>query len=252
MNPMFAGPDNGEMVAHELFHVLQFGVYRYASGWLMESTAHWAERELNPQRNDSEGFYLLAPEDSLDCVLAACRSTHGDRGYNRWLFWSYLANLYGRGIVQETFEYRRPSATEAIDAVLAKRGSSLARAYGDFAVATLLLTYPGAARTYPRVSQHGLAAAASATITLDHLATTYLALQRPSKACTTKALHVRVTAPAAGGNVTLVIDKRVVGSGPSIDVTWKTCKSATLVLSNTSLVDGQAFALQTSTSSRAT
>lgn len=238
-------------IRHELFHVLQLGIDVRAGGWLLESSAHWAEHEIDPQQNVNEGFYLVYPQEPLDCVLDGCGTTVGDRGYNRWLFWSYLVHAYGYGIVRDVFETGLAAQpTAALDAALMKHGSSLARAYADFAVANLLRSYPGLNALAERVPQRALAAGTATSITVAHLATTYLALQRPAKACTTTILHVRVALPPAGGGATLVVGKAIVGSGAAIDTTWKTCQAATLVLSNTSLVDGQTFAVQSSTGRR--
>src|SRR5207247_1420684 len=67
------------VVAHEFFHVLQFGIYPLAP-WLMEATARWAEHQLF---NSSDFSYLQHADAPLDCQSSECPSDACDGGYRR-------------------------------------------------------------------------------------------------------------------------------------------------------------------------
>jgi hypothetical protein len=243
---------NPLVIAHELFHAMQANDYDYAGSMLMESSAQWAMYGAFPgNASVYDTSFLMHPETPLDCSGTSCPPGLGDLGYSRWLFWSYLESLYGKGIVKDVFDYGRtihdgpthayPTAAEILDGALAAHGSSLPRAYADFAVANFTHSYPAAAAAYWKVTPKNLPALASTPIAIDHLASSYFTLQPTSKTCTTQQLHIRVTAAPAIASVTLVVGKTIAASGTSIDLSWNPCTTATLVVSNASLADGQPF-----------
>jgi len=251
-------------IAHELFHTLQAADDDYSGSMLMESSANWAGYGVvGGNVGSSDSLYLQHPETPLDCSTngangaPACPASFGDLGYSRWLWWSYLESLYGKGIVKDVFDYGAsahgyPSAAALLDGALQLHGSSLAGAYGDFAVANLLRTYPGAANAYWKVTPRPVPASASTSFALDHLTTSYFTLQPASSTCSTQQLHVAVTAAPTIANVTLVLGGAIAATGTTIDASWNTCTPARIVVSNTSLADAQPIVLTTSLGGAAT
>ncbi|MHB8641324.1 MAG: hypothetical protein ACYDA3_00330 [Gaiellaceae bacterium] len=239
-------------IAHELFHALQSNIYDYAGSLLFESGAEWAMFGVAGNPGTYVTSYLFRPDVPLDCSGATCPADYPDLGYQRWIFWSYLESLDGKGIVKDVFDYGRkvndgpthgyPTTTEMLDGALAAHGSSLARAYADFEVANLIRSYPAAATASAKVRPSTLAASTPSSFALAHLTTSFVTLQAPTMpSCAAQQLHVRVTAAPAVASVTLVVGKAIAAAGTALDVTWNPCIAATLVVSNTSLSDGQPF-----------
>ena len=67
--------------AHEYFHLVQFGYDINEDGWIMESTATWAEDEVFDSINDNaqylrEGLYGLATSVALRMIVERERERH--------------------------------------------------------------------------------------------------------------------------------------------------------------------------------
>ncbi|RHW26795.1 hypothetical protein D0Z08_11350 [Nocardioides immobilis] len=77
--------------AHEYFHAVQFGYDAYEDGWILESTATWAEDELFDKVNDNRNYLadspLSAPRKSLDRF-------GGLYHYGAWIWWRYLTEEF--------------------------------------------------------------------------------------------------------------------------------------------------------------
>jgi hypothetical protein len=253
---------NVDVLGHEFFHVVQFGMFGRNAAWLDESTARWSEHEAGwpggwPEALDAG--YLTHPDMSLDCTETSCPAGTWDGGYERWLFWSFLSGRYGRTFVRD-FYNSQPSwasalplgepfrSTASLDAFLRTRGSSLANEFGDFAIANAAGSYPAAAAS-GRVAAKRILLGMPTSVSVDHLAAQYLELGR-SKPCRVVPLHVDVTAPAASGRPYLVFGAVAAPLTTSVTIAWKTCSTRTLiVVANASLAgDGLTY---TVTASRA-
>ena len=124
-----------ETAAHELFHILQYAIYSHGAKFLKEGTAEWAG--ANVARGTSWLFsYWGSPDQPLDCSPTSPCGT-SDFSYSRWIFFDYLSEQYGPGIVREIFEKAGALSAaddpatdiQAVDQVLAAHGSSLTRAF---------------------------------------------------------------------------------------------------------------------------
>jgi hypothetical protein len=253
---------NVDVLGHEFFHVVQFGMFGRNANWLDESTARWSEHEANwpdgwPETLD--GGYLAHPDMSLDCTGKSCPAGTWDGGYERWLFWSFLSSRYGRTFVRDFYSSQPAwasalplgepfSSTASLDAFLRARGSSLATEFGEFAIANAAGSYPAAAAS-GRVAARRIVLGASTTVTVDHLAAQYLELGR-SKPCRVVPLHVDVTAPAASDHPYLVFGAVAAPLTTSVTIAWKTCSARTLiVVANGSLAgDGLTYTVTASRS----
>ena len=253
---------NMAVLGHEFFHVVQFGMFGRNARWLDESTARWSEHEANwpdgwPEALDAT--YLSHPDISLDCAERTCPTGTWDGGYERWLFWSFLGGRFGRTVVrdlytsQPTWASALPlnapfSSTASLDAFLRARGSSLAKEFGDFAIANAAGSYPAAAAS-GRVAARRIVLGTPTHVTVDHLAAQYLELGR-SKPCRVVPLHVDVTAPAASDRPYLVFGAVAAPLTTSVTIAWKTCSVRTLiVVANASLAgDGVTYTVTASRS----
>lgn len=277
IDPHSAG--DAETAAHELFHILQYAIYADGAKFLKEGTAEWAG--ANVVHSTSWAFvYWTYPFQPLDCAPATpCGSS--DWSYARWIFYDYLSEHYGIGIIKEIIVRAGvlnagtdPAlAIQAINDVLAAHGSSLPQAFNDFtgANAGASYTFPGLAGSgqllrEPVKTYTGANAATlpDHTFTVDHLAANFMGLisgdSRLSNAgCGAATLHLSVDLPAGSGSVPAIADSAgvhplmVSGGKASIDLPWTTCtgSSATLGLPNPALTtgsDGQSLVVHASVS----
>jgi hypothetical protein len=89
--------------AHEFFHAVQFA-YDYAEdGWMMEATATWAEERVADDVNDNRQYLpygqVNRPGTALDTY-----DKQGFTQYGNWVFFEYLSQRYGTGIVRKIWE----------------------------------------------------------------------------------------------------------------------------------------------------
>lgn len=267
---------NAGTAAHELFHILQYAIYAKGAKFLKEGTAEWAG--ANVTHSTSWLFtYFGSPDQPLDCVPASpCGSN--DLSYARWIFYEYLSEQYGPGIVKELFQKASalgagddPAAdVQAVDQVLAAHGTGLAQAFNGFTAANTGPTYSftGLAARRP----HGAAAMytgannttiAPQTLTIDHLAANYVNFYSgdprvSSAGCGAATLNVSVDLPAGSASVPSISDAfgvhplAVSGSTAQISVPWTGCpgSQATLGLPNpgtTGADDGKQFVIHATT-----
>src|SRR5207244_3470179 len=220
--------------------------------WVMEATARWAEHQLNPSYGGGNDFsYLQHADASLDCEYAECPADAWDGGYNRWLFFGYLSDLYGRDVVRQVFETalsefnskHTNSETRAIDALLKQHGSTLTRTFDDFAAANAAKTYAsvqGSAAVDALPLSVG-ADTASTGVNVEHLAAKYVEFRGASpSACTSSSLHVRVTLPLGLDSAALVVGSVVtrldaMGGEATGVIPWTSCEKVLLVLPNGSM-----------------
>ncbi len=185
-------------VAHEYFHAIQFAYDAEDDGWLMESTATAMEDELYDDVNDNAfflnfgqmgdpetfGYPLAGPSTPLD--------TFDLTAYGNWGFWRYLTEQHTDDtagvphLVREVWEAldttQGPNpafSLQALDEVLAARGTSTPREYVAFAAANQHPThvyaealeqfYPTAPNTLETVQLTREAPTAMRSALLDHL-----------------------------------------------------------------------------------
>jgi hypothetical protein len=257
LDPKYAA--NRSVLAHEFFHVLQFGMYLFTPGWVSESSARWAEHEGawgDGWANSNDRGYLAHPEMSFDCQSTLCPEGMWDGGYERWLFWSFLTNRYGRLFVREYHETSAEDkrtgiirSTDAIDATLRKHQSSLSQTFNDFAVANAARSYPALGASGETVKASAVTAGETTSVAVSHLAARYLAVGPSTAACTAVTLHIRVTGPDGVGAPYVVVGSQAnaVTNGV-LDLRWLPCGARPIVvLPNTTVnLDAQTFTIATS------
>lgn len=253
---------NKSVIAHEFFHALQFTIFPWGK-WGSEATARWAEHQLKyPDEFKNDYGYLQHTDAPLDCEYGACPPGVWDGGYERWLFFGYLSDLYGAGVIKEIFQDNRskhdankPVETQSktIDSVLLRHGSSLTRTFGEFAAANAARSYASVKPSSIQVKTLPLSVSGSAatTVAVEHLAAKYLQLRAGNTACVNSSLNVSVTLPVGLSFAALVVGGAVtplsVGAGvATATIPWATCSGeATLVLPNGLLSGGAvSFAVQ--------
>jgi hypothetical protein len=261
-----------ETAAHELFHILQYAIYAKGAKFLKEGTAEWAGANV-ARTTDWLFTYWGTPDQPLDCMPGSpCGS--GDLSYARWIFFDYLSEQYGAGIVKEIFQKAAalnagddPSTdVQAINQVLAAHGSSLSQAFNGFTAANTGATYsfPGLTARRPHSAASTYTGANNAkialqTLTIDHLASNYLNFYSgdprvSSAGCGAATLRLTVVVPTSGSVPSIsdafgVHQLTVNGHTAQISIPWTSClgMQATLGIPNpgmTSADDGKQFAVQ--------
>jgi hypothetical protein len=187
--------------AHELFHAVQFAYDYLEDSWFMEATATWAEDELYDGVDDNlqylEDSPLADPARSMDQFDDSSLWQYGD-----WIFFRYLTETYpaSRGgmatLVRDMWTRADGDANgpdnysiQAVETVLAGRGTSLPAEWAAFAAANRrpASTYDeGAANDYPSVAPARTVALSAkspdsgiVTRTVDHLAAATVRFTRP-------------------------------------------------------------------------
>ena len=145
------------VVAHELMHVIQYGIWVPTDDWLLEGTAEWAGFTVSDFKpfGGSVPATVGAPDMSLDCVSLAC-GVQGDGyevgGYSRWTFFQYLSERYGTGIVRDAFAQgaaqRQPHADRPRPTRSRRwlaKGTTLSDVYNEYTFAHVAGNYQVAA-----------------------------------------------------------------------------------------------------------
>ena len=271
--------DEGLTIAHELFHVIQYGTwasFATSDRWLVEGAAEWAAAKVygfpaSMVEATGPADLSLDCRDTVDGFQMCDPAAYVDGGYSRWPFLQSLAGRYGAGFLQSVFAQGATglSAIDAVGAALNAKGGTLADAYGDWAVQQMSGGYgvptldAHAPTTYAAVSTGAKTGALpSISVPVDHLATRYLVLARGDGAadhpCFAATLSVTVTIPAGvtsrpflywnvKGSVPVPLT--VVGNKASTTIPWDTClwsgNVAYLALPNASTtVDAAAFVVE--------
>jgi hypothetical protein len=260
-----------EVIAHELTHLIQFGMWVPTDSWLMEGTAKWAglaAASYNAFDGPLVGT-LGAPDMSLTCTSAACGDPYEIAGYTRWEFFQYLTERYGNAIVEDIFAQGALVGTpqtgaEMLASTLVAKGTTLSAVYGDYTLAQVAGNYQVAALKGLAPLTHKTIATGTITAALpvqqvpvNHLATRYLKLVRGNgtlATCHTATLSLTVSLPAGLGSRpslywkalgTNPMQLSVDGNTASIAVPWDTCtggQDGYLALPNPSLTaDAQVF-----------
>jgi hypothetical protein len=182
--------------AHEFFHAVQFAYDAFEDQWFLESTATWMEDEVYPTVDDNLQYLrdgpLHRPRTPLDkgaTTADPCCHVYGD-----WIFFRYLSERHGFGIVKTAWNKADGSPTgpdnfsvQAVSRALSTHGG-FRKNFGNFGWSNRVarLAYSeGGANAYP---QSPLSASAmtlshanpsrSRTVSLDHLTNAYLEFKR--------------------------------------------------------------------------
>lgn len=267
-------------VAHELFHVIQFAIYTH-TGFFSESSAEWAGQAVVAANGGSPPpNWFPDPWVPLDCLGSGCGDAAG--GYRGSIFWEYLSEHYGTGIVHEAFNRdaalgaadHQAHDIQALGEALAAHGSSIAAAFDGYALAAVAgqITRPGVLPYTPTPSQLLYAEQpityVPQTVTVNHLAMrviAFLGAGDEATPCRPATLHLQVALPSGVPTqpvfvtyppsgyppATAVYPLAVSGATASAEVPWATCSSSVgaLALPNASTnADGQAFTVNFSVS----
>ena len=191
-----------DTAAHELFHVIQFGMWAPTEPWLLEATAEWAAfrvldfPSLLLDAGGSE-YPLQAtlglPDLSLSCSGDACGLDDYERGgYSRWHFFQWATERYGDAFVKDLFDYaaaKNDPGLQGIDLLigaLAAKGSTLSDAFTEWSVANLTGAYTARGLKGVRAKPHGTPLLTGVTtdvlptqrVAVNHLAARYLSFKR--------------------------------------------------------------------------
>jgi hypothetical protein len=237
-------------IAHELFHLIQFGYWNVAGSdhWLLEGEAEWAGYKVDGYSDalDSIG----PPELSLDCfdIVTGNKCSADDYengGYSRWGFYEYLAERYGPLFVRDTLVDAQSagSAFAGLTQAIAAKGGTFSDVFNDYTlrlmtggwgISGLDSTFPDPAATFTGGTL--TANLGSQTIPVDHLASRYVTFTRgdgdAGHPCFAATLTINVTIPAgtnarptfywnASGSTPVALS--VNGSTASATVPWDTC-----------------------------
>ncbi len=281
---MHAAAYTQHVIAHELFHLIQFSMWvppALSDAWLLEAGAEWMGFRVDGYSTISA---LGPPDMSLDCRDAVgtnqCDLTQSylNNGYSRWTFFEYLAEKYGASV--QTGIYSQglagsPTAVAALSAALVAKGTTLADAYNEWTKDELTSSYSVAAlqaakpRPYGAPIYTGAASGAVSAqkVAVNHLSTRYLQFSRGTATgtvaspCWQATLSLDVTIPAGSlsqpvfywdGGGSSAVALAINGSHATATIPWDTCTWTTgegfLALPNASQgVDGADFIVNAST-----
>jgi hypothetical protein len=268
-------------VSHELFHLIQFGIWAtggLTDDWLYEGTAEWMGYRSTGY--DTSGGLELGPADmSVDCSdpqgFAGCdlRDPYANGGYSRWGFFEYLGEKFGASFVKNVFTQAAGSGTSigGLVGALAAKGTTLSDIYNAWSTADMSGGYSVSALQAYRPAPLSIISAGakagtilSSTVTVNHLATEYIAFTKGdgdnSHPCFAATLSLAVAIPAGASSKpaffwdakdSAPVQLAINGGTASASVPWDTCnspgKKAYLSLPNGSqTLDGASFAVTAS------
>jgi hypothetical protein len=219
-----------KVIAHELFHLVQYQTYvtlQKQDKWLVEGTAEWMGNRVT---DFTDPLAVGGWDMSLDCrdpngtYQCSLTSDYENGGYSRWPFFEFLAERWGGDFNQsvlaqaQTWDNALTGLSKAIEA----KGSSLTDVFNDWAVANMTGGYSVAAlqklapATYASISAGTLASLNAGTakgaapvtsgpipvttVAVNHLATRYVAVKHGAAAadgpCYKATLALNVALPS--------------------------------------------------------
>ena len=245
---------------HELFHLVQFGIWSHMDPSVLEASAEWAGFRFIgfPLAVDFGGTspVPLARHGRparhvahLQRRRRAARPTTRRMGYSRWHFFEFLNERFGGGTVNDLFQRGKTVNDPAVGAgdllmqMLTAKGSTLGDVFHDWTVANMTGAYTaiGLKGIKPPAYSTTLTGSGSGTLAtqkvpVNHLAARYVAFKRGTGTsdgpCYAATLNVSVTVPfgigarpmfkwtAAGSPA---IPLALSGSTASLSVPWDTC-----------------------------
>jgi hypothetical protein len=187
-------------LAHEYNHALQFGIDSIQDGWLLESSAVWAEERVFPDGNDYL-HYLPGFAGTPGIPITDFAGANGLRVYGAGVFQHWLdrgpAN-YGPGVVlgawlASTLTSPPDYAVGAVDRAIRDRGGrGFAKEFSEFAAASAEWRTAGNfpdALAYPDVRRKGRLGKRIKRFQLDH--TAYRLFKVPTRPRARLRLRVR-------------------------------------------------------------
>ena len=228
-----------DVVAHELFHVIQLSIWFPSSAsdyWLLEASAEWLGFKTagypSQSLQDLNGDWSMA----LDCRNTLAETPcdlvddYKGNGYSRWPFFEYLYERYGAdaitGIFQQGASGGAP-ATAALSRELGAKNGSLTDFFTDWAVANATGGYqvaelqtlkpaiygsPIEAGTLTRLNLTTAPGSPKVTsgpiptisVPVNHLGVRYVEIDRgdpkePDTPCYAATLKLNVTVPSGSG-----------------------------------------------------
>lgn len=90
-------------IAHEYFHLVQFGYDYDEDRWFMETTATWIEDEVFDGVNDNVNFLWGRPS-ALRTPGAPLDTPDNAAHYGNWIFFRHLSERYGRKVVRKAWD----------------------------------------------------------------------------------------------------------------------------------------------------
>jgi hypothetical protein len=222
-------------IAHELFHLVQFGIwiprplwqapFSLSDAWLLEGSAEWMGFRVDGY--PSVDASSLGPSDmALDCrdplggTSNKCDLTDDylGNGYSRWPFFEYLSETYGSSFTKDVFaqgfanDGTNMTAIGAVAAALGVKGTTLADAYNTWTRAEVSSSYTLPALQAVKPKAYGApiftgvvsGQVTSQKVTANHLSTRFLEFMRgravggsPASVCWKATLSITVTFPVA-------------------------------------------------------
>lgn len=270
------------VIAHEVLHLVQYGLWRPADSWLLEGSADWVGYTLS-------GFAPIispgaisasfaAPDMSLDCTSDACgNDLYEIGGYSRWPFFQYLSERFGNAFVRDVLAtgatLANPALTGAqiLASTLVANGTTLSDVFNDYSAVLAAGKFaPDALKALPPTTHSsratGLATGPLAVqqVAVNHLASRYVKFVRggtPGAQCHAATLTITVALPAGIGSRpsfysssfgAAALPLAVNGNTASLSVPWDTCVGSPagyLALPNPSLTaDSRVFTVSGSLS----
>ena len=240
--------------AHEFFHAVQYSYDAFEDQWFLESTATWMEDEIYDTVNDNVQYLpdgpLGKPRTPLDKAATnkdPCCHVYGD-----WIFFRYLTEKYGPGIVKSSWNKADASedtdgpgpdgvgqdmySVQAVAKTLSTKGG-FRKNFANFGWANRISrrvyqegkanAYPQAPLSDPATTLSGSNRSKSQTMTLDHQTNAYLEFKRGSGLSSTVKLKLSLNLPS-----------KTAGSAASVLVYMKNGTVSPFTLGITSAGDG--------------
>ena len=142
---------------HELFHLVQYGIWSHMDPSVLEASAEWAGFRFIgfPLAVDFGGTSPVPlletvglPDMSLTCNGESCGATDYEAlGYSRWHFFEFLSERFGSGTVNDLFQRGKTVNDPAVGAgdllmqMLTAKGSTLGDVFHDWTVANMTGAY---------------------------------------------------------------------------------------------------------------
>jgi hypothetical protein len=113
-------------LAHELYHIGQFGYNRHETDWLMESTATWGEfTVLQELGRSAQGVRAFLP-GFYDRINRRLHHTDGQHEYSAYLYPLFTQMERDRSVVEQVWNRvigQAPQGVSAFDSVIPFRGN---------------------------------------------------------------------------------------------------------------------------------
>ena len=239
------------VIAHELLHLIQYGIWIPADTWLLESTAEWfglvAAAYTVPGGTLADT--LGAPDMSLDCESNACGyDGYEIGGYSRWTFFEYLSERFGSTFVKDVFAKGATLADplqtgiSLVSQTLVSKGTTLGDVFTDYTAANVASNYQVTAlkglppATYSATPTGTISGALPVQrVAVNHLAARYLKFTRGGSStgpCYAATLSLTVALPAGTGARpffysssvgSAAVPLTINGNTASLTVPWDTC-----------------------------